>query len=227
MGMEPATGYEALARHTTGFEEDGAMKAISGLLIALAATSLAGCETTTSAPVEVTRFHLGAPLERGTLTVEPVSGNTPSLEFQTYAAAVQSQLFAQGFTAPAAPDASGQYLAVVGFSRTIRQGPPRRSPFTIGIGGGGYTGGYHGGGVGTGGDVSFPIGKSRSRDLVETEMSVQIRRRSDGTVIWEGRAQTMADETAPAAQVDQAAGKLAHALFLGFPGESGRSITVK
>jgi hypothetical protein len=199
-------------------------KAISGLLIALAATGLAGCETTMSAPVEVTRFHLGAPLERGTLTVEPVSGSTASLEFKTYAAAVQGQLLAQGFTA--APDSAGQYVAVVGFSRTIREGPPRQSPFSIGIGGGGYSGG-RGGGVGLGGGISFPIGKRRSHDLVATEMSVQIRRHSDGVVIWEGRAQTAADETAPAAQVDQAAGKLAHALFLGFPGESGRSITVK
>jgi hypothetical protein len=203
------------------------MKAISGLLVALAATSLAGCETTTSAPVEVTRFHLGAPLERGTLSVEPAPGAaTGSLEFKTYADAVQGQLLDQGFTAPATPDTVAQYLAVVSFSRTIRQGPPRSSPFTIGIGGGGYSGG-RGGGFGIGGDVSFPVGKSRSRDLVATEMSVQIRRRSDGTVIWEGRAQTMAGETAPAAQVDQAASKLAHALFLGFPGESGRSITVK
>ena len=203
-------------------------KAISGLLIALAATSLAGCETTArSGPVQVTRFHLGAPLERGTLSVEAAPGAGPAgLEFNAYAAAVQHELFGQGFSAPAAPDAAGQYVAVIGFDRHTREGPPRRSPFTIGIGGGGYSGGY-GGGVGLGGGVSFPIGKSHSRDIIGTEMSVQIRRRSDGTVIWEGRAQTEADERAPAAQVDQAAGKLAHALFLGFPGESGRSITVK
>lgn len=202
-------------------------KAISALLIALAATGLAGCETTaTNAPVQVTRFHLGAPLERGTLTVEPAPGGAPgSLEFQTYAAAVQSQLLNQGFTAPATGN-SGQYVAVLGVNRDTREGPPRRSPFTIGIGGGGYSGGY-GGGVGLGGGVSFPIGKARSRAIIGTEMSVQIRRRSDNTVIWEGRAQTQADERAPAAQADQAAGKLAHALFLGFPGESGRSITVK
>jgi hypothetical protein len=207
------------------------MKAISGLLVTLAATGLAGCETTaTNAPVQVTRFHLGAPLERGTLTVEPAQSGGPggasgSLEFQTYAAAVQSQLLSQGFATPSA-GAGAQYVAVVGVNRNTREGPPRRSPFTIGIGGGGYSGGY-GGGVGLGGGVSFPIGKSHSREIIGTEMSVQIRRRSDNIVIWEGRAQTEADERAPAAQADQAAGKLAHALFLGFPGESGRSITVK
>jgi len=208
------------------------MKAISGLLIAAAATSLAGCETTaTSGPVQVTRFHLGAPLERGTLAVEAAPNSAPGaapagLEFDAYAAAVQHELYGQGFSAPAAPGAASQYIAVIGFARHTREGPPRRSPFTIGIGGGGYSGGY-GGGVGLGGGVSFPIGKSRSREIIGTEMSVQIRRRSDGTVIWEGRAQTEADERAPAAQPDQAAAKLAHALFLGFPGESGRSITVR
>ena len=208
------------------------MRAISGLLIAVAATSLAGCETTAmSGPVQVTRFHLGAPLERGTLAVEAAPSSGPGaapagLEFDAYAAAVQHELYGQGFSAPAGPGAASQYVAVIGFARHTREGPPRRSPFTIGIGGGGYSGGY-GGGVGLGGGVSFPIGKSHSRDIIGTEMSVQIRRRSDGVVIWEGRAQTEADERAPAAQPDQAAGKLAHALFLGFPGESGRSITVR
>jgi len=224
--LNPQAVMERWHDTTIGFEEDCVMKAISGLLIALAATGLAGCETTASAPVQVTRFHLGAPLERGTLMVEPAPGGASgSLEFQTYAAAVQSQLLSQGFATPAG-GASAQYVAVVGVNRNTREGPPRRSPFTIGIGGGGYSGGY-GGGVGLGGGVSFPLGKSRSRDIIGTEMSVQIRRRSDNVVIWEGRAQTEADERAPAAQPDQAAGKLAHALFLGFPGESGRSITVK
>jgi hypothetical protein len=206
------------------------MKAMHGLLVMAAALGLAGCATTTtSGPVHVTRFHLGAPLERGTLTVEPMPGGGPaSLEFKTYAAAVETQLLGQGYTSPT-PDTPGQYLAVVGFTRTTEEGPPRPSPFSVGIGGGGFSGGgrHGGGGVGIGGGVSFPIGKSRPRAVVATELSVQIRRRSDGTVIWEGRAQTAANETAPDAQASAAAGKLAHALFLGFPGESGRSITVK
>ena len=200
------------------------------LLIALAATGLAGCTTTESGPVHVTRYHLGAPLERGTLAVEPASpGGPASLEFETYGNAVQTELLGQGYsTAASAP---AQYLAVVGYTNTLRQGPPKPPPFSIGIGAGGYSGGggYRGGGggVGLGGAVSFPIGKRRSNDVVVTELSVQIRRRSDGTVIWEGRAQTEASEHAPSAQPSAAAAKLAHALFLGFPGESGRSITVK
>jgi hypothetical protein len=62
---------------------------------------------------------------------------------------------------------------------------------------------------------------------VLTDLTVQIRRRSDATVIWEGHAQTNASGEAPEAQASAAAAKLSHALFLGFPGESGRTITVK
>lgn len=204
------------------------MKVGSGLAAMLAAATLAGCATTTtSGPVEVTRFHLGAPLERGTVAVEPLpGGGPPSLEFKTYAAAVQGELIGSGFTATV-PGTPGQYLAVVGFARTTQEGPPRSSGLSIGIGGGGYSGGYRGGGVGLGGGVSFPVGKRHPRVIVLSELSVQIRRRSDDTVIWEGRAQTAADETATDAQANAAAGKMANALFRGFPGESGRTITVR
>lgn len=201
------------------------------------AAALSGCATTTtSGPVEVTRFHLGtlsAPLESGSLAVEPMpGGGPPILEFQTYAAAVQSEALAHGYTAPA-PGTPGQYLAVVGFARTTRPAPPRGggSGVSIGIGGGGDIGGggYRrgGGGVGLGGGISFPIGKQHYRTVVLTDLSVQIRRRSDGTVIWEGHAQTGADGDAKDAQAGLAAAKLSHALFLGFPGESGRTITVR
>jgi hypothetical protein len=193
----------------------------------MAMFGLAGCATTTaSGPVEVTRFHLGSPLETGTVTVDPMpGGGAPSLEFKTYAAAVETELLRSGFSVPP-PGASGQYLAVVGFTRTAREGPPRSSGLTVGIGGGGYSGG-RGGGVGLGGGVSFPVGKPRTREIILTELSVQIRRRSDGTAIWEGRAQTQADARATDAEASAAAGKLANALFRGFPGESGRTITVR
>lgn len=197
----------------------------TGHLIALtiAASGLAGCATTTaSGPVDVTRYHLGAPLERGTINVEPMpGGGPPSLEFKTYAAAVATELLKVGY-APPAMGAAAQYLGVVGFTRTTREGPPRSAPFTIGVGGG--TGS---GGVGIGGGVGIPVGKRRANEFVLTELSVQIRRKGDGTVIWEGRAQTAADIRAPEAQGNAAAGKLANALFQGFPGESGRTITVR
>ena len=222
-----------------------------GLGLALmAATAVSGCATTMrSGPVEVTRFHLGAPLETGTLAVEPMQrgatgrygtyggGGTGTvtgvrepidsgLEFRNYAGAVQDEALRHGFTAPA-PGATSQYIAVVGFDRQLREGAPRSSGLQVGLGAGGGSGGYRGGGVGLGGGISFPIGRPKYRTIVLTDMQVQIRRRSDQTVIWEGRAQTSADDAARDAQPDAVARKLAMALFQGFPGDSGRTITVK
>ena len=203
------------------------MRAISMVLVAGVAMSLGACATTpTRSPVEVSRFHLGAPLETGTLSAEATSaGWATSLESQVYTGAVANELTRYGYAAPAA-GAPSQYLAVVGVTRTTRPGPPRRSPITIGIGGGTSSGGY-GGGVGVGGGVSFPIGKPRYREIILTDLSVQIRRRTDGTVIWEGHAQTAADSQSPDAQANAEAAKLAAAIFRDFPGESGRTITVK
>lgn len=203
------------------------MRVLSMVLVAGAAMSLGACATTpTRSPVEVSRFHLGAPLETGTLTAEATTaGWATSLESQIYTGAVANALSRYGYAAPAA-GANSQYLAVVGVTRTTRPGPPRRSPITIGIGGGTSTGGY-GGGVGIGGGVSFPIGHPRYREIVMTDLSVQIRRRTDGTVIWEGHAQTAADSQAADAQANAEAAKLADAIFRGFPGESGRTITVR
>lgn len=203
------------------------MRAMSMVLVMGAAMSLGACATTPArTPVDVSRFHLGAPLETGTLSAEATSaGWATSLESQVYTGAVANELIHYGYAAPATGAAS-QYLAVVGVTHLTREGPPRRSPFTIGIGGGTSTGGYRSG-VGIGGGVSFPIGKSRYREIILTDLSVQIRRRSDGTVIWEGHAQSSADAASPDAQANAEAAKLANAIFRDFPGESGRTITVK
>jgi hypothetical protein len=209
------------------------MKALFAVAMALPGLALAGCSTTAGGPVQVTRFHLGAPMVTGTLAVEPAPGGSPaSLEFKTYAAAVQTELMRYGYGAATGNDA-GQFLAVVGFTRTTEaDGPAQRSGVSLGLGGGGFTGGggrrYGGGtGIGLGGGISFPIGKAKQRYVILTELSVQIKRRSDGSVIWEGRARTAAPETAAAAQADTAAHKLASALFKDYPGVSGRTITVR
>ena len=55
-------------------------------------------------------------------------------------------------------------------------------------------------------------------------IEVRIKRRSDGTIFWEGRASTEARPGAPEAQPVAAVEKLAAALFQDFPGESGRTI---
>lgn len=195
---------------------------IAGLTGALA---LASCAT--APETRVTRFHLGQPIAPGQIAVEPLMPvDRGSPEYQTYAGIVAAQLARIGFTEAPGLKASEQ-VAVIQVDRGTREALAQRSPVSIGIGGGVGGGGYRGGGVGLGGGISFPIGKSRSNEIVMTRLVVQIKRRSEGTVIWEGRAETAASISAPDARPAAAVQRLATALFQGFPGESGRTITVK
>jgi Domain of unknown function (DUF4136) len=183
--------------------------------LSLALIAIAGCATTI-APAQVTRFHLGQPIAPGTF--EFLEPGIFGPEEATYRAAVVAELGALGFKQTAT---AARYRITVTQSRDERAAAPRRSPVTIGIGGG--TGGY-GGGVGVG--ASFGLGGNKSRTDVITRLSVRIAERSSGTTVWEGRAETVAPSTAPGAQPGLAAQKLGSALFRGFPGESGRTISV-
>ncbi len=189
--------------------------------------ALAGCDTT-GGSVQVTRFHLPQPIAPGSFSVEttPMAGaGSPmapdGLELGTYSDIVAGELTRLGFTR--APAASSELAVSASIDRASR--PDYRGGSSVSFGIGGASFGRHsgvGGGVGT----TMPIG-NRERFIVGTRMMVQIKRRSDGTVIWEGRAMTEARGQSPEASPQAAVAKLAHALFLGFPGESGRTITVK
>ena len=202
------------------------MRAAAGLALAVG-FALAGCATSAPLPpTESVRYHRGAEtVGRGTIAVEPLAAGPVSLEFETYAAAVRAELLRSGYTI-AAPGATPQYVAVVSYARSNRVGPPRRSPLSIGIGGGGFSGG-RGGGVGLGGGVGFPVGGGGNGALVVTELSVTIKNRADQSPVWEGQAQTAADARAAGSNAGAQAAKLASALFTGFPGESGRTIEVR
>jgi len=189
----------------------------------LLSLSLAACATAVP-PVEVTRFHIANPARSGSIAVEEMAGNPDvGLEFRTYSAAVDQELQRVGF-APAATGARSDYVALVGFRRSFRpMGYGNdRGPVSVGVGGAVGSGGYSGMGLGIGINLS-----GRPKDMVSTELQVQIRRRADSTTIWEGRAITQAREGTPAAQPGLAAQKLASALIGDYPGESGRTITVK
>lgn len=182
---------------------------------------LASCAAQT--PVsQVTRFHLGQPIARGQIAVETRDpAEAKSLEFENYAASIARELRAHGFTiVPGLPQS--ELVAVIDVQRSTRQTGPTRSAFTIGLGGGTF-----GGGVGVGGGVSFPMGKKTTPEATRTELFVQIKRRSEGSVIWEGRAQMEARNGTPYVSSAAAVDKLATAVFKDFPGESGRTITVK
>lgn len=198
------------------------MRTRLALLMAGLALATTGCATTGAAPgTDVTRYHLGTPIGRGTIMVEPATGaDAVSLEYRSYLDAVHGQLIGLGFTDPA-PGAMAQYVASVSMRRYAKGVVREPSPFRIGLGGGSY-----GGGVGVGGGVSLPIGRSKTRDIVDSELAVQIRDRSTANAVWEGRAVTETLERGPGG-APPPAGQLADALFRGFPGESGITTTVR
>jgi hypothetical protein len=69
------------------------------------------------------------------------------------------------------------------------------------------------------------IVRSTSGNMVSIKLTVLL---SDarGNTVWDGRAQTTARANSPATQPGLIAQKLADALFAGFPGESGRTVTI-
>jgi hypothetical protein len=203
---------------------------ILGTMMMGAMLALAGCATSGGSssgggqgPAQVTRFHLGQPIAPGKIMIESKTPGTPAaLEFQTYAAAIAPELTRLGFdVVPNLP--SSELVLVAEVRRGTREQMAQRSPVSIGIGGSSYGGGGVGLGVGT----SFGLGKKRGGTIVGTELSVQLKRRSEGTVIWEGRASTEARIGSPNAEPGPSVAYLANLLFRDFPGESGRTITVK
>jgi len=194
-------------------------------ILLTAALMVTGCATAPAAfPTEVTRYRVDD-VGRGTIALVPDDGVDNGPEFQAYALAVGDALSKQGYTL--VPDGSASvYVAKIGFhtdARPVRE----RSPFSIGLGGGTWSGNRGGGGVGLGGGVSFPIGRGRDREDALSLLSVKINQRQGDLGVWEGRAQSRAIGVVGNAVADKLAPKLATALFTGFPGESGRTIEVK
>lgn len=193
--------------------------------IFLAAAILAGGCATANAnyPVEVSRFHVDR-VAPGTVAVVADAGALEASDYSYYAGAVGDALTARGYTVVAA-DARPTYLARVAVRSDVR--PFREaSPFSIGLGGGSYSGGRRGG-FGIGGGVGIPIGRGKLREQVATTLSVKIDTRDGGQGVWEGRAQGQAIRTPGTPEAVPFPTRLATALFTGFPGESGRTITVK
>lgn len=202
------------------------MKQFQSVMAAsLAVVTLNACMTTTP-PVEVTRFHTADSQNFAFGTVEVVSAldetENNSLEQNTYKAAVRRELQNAGFTDAGNLSAASEYVARLSIDRfKIDAAGARRSPVSVGVGG--STGSY-GSGVGLG--IGINLG-GRPKDKIATELSVRIARRSDNSVVWEGRSYVEAKENSPAAQPGLAASKLAEVLFRDFPGQSGETIRVK
>ena len=186
------------------------------MLLGFAAPALA-------APVEVTRFHTPdslATLGRRAVAVVPAAGGVASsLEQQTWIDAVGRELAALGFGA-ATPGAA-DVMAEVRVERETLHSERRRGPVSVGVGG--STGGWHSG-VGLG--VGFSLGGG-PRERVHTLLAVTLRDRASGRSLWEGRAENVESAKAREAGADLAATRLAHALFAGFPGTSGGTVSAR
>lgn len=186
---------------------------------------LSGCATAVP-PVDVTRFHtpaLGA-LTPGTAyrfadsAANSVAGMDGGIEATSYRLAVAQELRRLGFVAAPAGAAAALLVRVaVERGERLASAP---SPVSVGVGGG--TGGS-GSGVGIG--IGFNVGGGPRR-WVDLSLAVRIDDAATTTALWEGRAQTAIPAKAPGAQGSLAAAKMAAALFGGFPGTSGATISV-
>lgn len=175
------------------------------------------------APIDVTRFHTEQTLPRlkgAAVIIEFAPGSDPaSLEDGLWREAVLRELAAAGFGSATAGAADGIVQVMV--ERETIQRENRRSPVNVGVGG--QTGGW-GGGMGVGLGINLGGGP---RAVVMMRLSVRIRDRVTGDALWEGRAETRENAKAKEAAPAIAAPRLARALFAGFPGTSGESITFK
>ncbi len=188
--------------------------------ILTAALLVAGCATApVTLPVEVTRYRVDE-VGRGPIAIVAKDGDPQSVEFKAYAAAVADALTKQGYNV--LPEGQrGIYVAQISVT-SDRRFERTRSPVSVGLGGGTWSGG----GVGLGGGISFPIGRGKTREDVATKLMVSIVTR-EGEGVWEGQALGRDIRTAGTTDLSATATRMANALFTGFPGESGRTIEVK
>ena len=181
-----------------------------GLTLALAACASGGPKRAPAGPgVDVARFHLGETVARAQIAIEPfdkADGNRP--EFPAYAAAVGRQLNRLGWTVVPTTTGSEQ-IALIDLEQGSREAVAALSAARIGRG------------------LSATTPSGTSANVTASLLEVAIRRRSDGTVFWEGRAVGEAPTGSPEAARTAVVERLAEALFRDFPGESGRTIRVR
>lgn len=195
------------------------MTRLSGLLVA-ATLALAGCASTPT--IEVTRFHLGQPTPSDAVAVVPAPGvDGTGLEFRSHAMAVERDLQGAGFRTIGG-DGRSAYVCTLRAEQTTRAAGQRSSGMSIGLGG--STGGRN---SSFGGGVTVPVGGSGATMVRVNQLALQIKRRSDNSVIWEGRAVQEIASSAAGSNLTAAVPVLSRALFSGFPGPSGQTVRVR
>jgi hypothetical protein len=185
-------------------------------MAALAAVVLSGCATNSG--IEVTRFHLNQPIAADSIELVPQPGVDPNgLEFRNHAAVVANDLAVHGFRAPERPGVSG-YIGVLRAEQSSQFLQGNSSRATVGIGG--ATGGSN---FRVGGNMQVPVGGRDNVVRVNT-LSLQMRRRSESTTVWEGRA---VEQAAGNATLTSAVPRLSRAMLKDFPGPSGQTVRVQ
>jgi hypothetical protein len=183
--------------------------------LALAA-ALASCTTggggganVRTGGIEVGRFHLGEPIAHAQIAVEPFDrADLMRPDFAAASAAVARQLQRLGWTVVTTAGGQSEQIALVALQSGSREAIWARSAARVGRG-----------------FASGPATTTGGGNA--TLLEVAIRRRSDGTVFWEGRALSDARPGSSEPVGAAAAERLATALFQDFPGESGRIIRVR
>ena len=186
--------------------------------------ALAACTTGRPAePIEVTRFvapDTRAQLGDTTMMVETAPGSTElGLALEPYKEAVARELAVFGYAEGAR--SSAKQIASVSVERTELNRNGRSNPVSGTVG---ASTGTYGSGFGLGVGINLGGG---SGETVVTRMSVFLRDKASGDVLWEGRARLVAPAKSPLAQSGPAAYALANALFTDFPGNSGETIEVE
>jgi hypothetical protein len=175
----------------------------------LLAASLGACATGSGGDearggADVTTSHLGQQIARGQIAIEAFDAADANMpEFGSYAASVARQLTRLGWTVVNTTGQSEQ-VALVDVQQGSRAGLSAR----INMG-------------------TAMAGAANASGSIATLLEVRIRRRSDGTVMWEGSAISDAPGSGAAAGRSAAVDSLAAALFRDFPGASGRTIRVR
>jgi len=187
------------------------------------ALSLAAAACTTIPTVDVTRFHLSQPIPLDTVSVVSATALPPTLEAEQRLKAVADELERLGFK-PVPDTGSSTYIATLRAEQTSHAGAPQGgSPISIGIGGGSF-----GRGGGVSGGINFPLGggDSSGSTVIGNLVMLELKRRADNAIVWEGRALQEVSAKAPSATLNTAVPQLVRALFDGFPGPSGEMVQV-
>jgi Domain of unknown function (DUF4136) len=182
--------------------------------LALALMLAAGCATNFTA--DVTRFQqLPKPAGETVEVVAKQPDDANALSFQQYANMIGTRLGAEGYSPPT-PGAPSDLIATVDYGVSAGPSSPvvkKDSPFHIGVGVG--TGGGHSAfGLG----VSTGVGERKSEPPATNRwLQLVISRRSDGQVLYEGKATSLGDGQS----INPVMPLLIDALFKDFPGKNG------